>query len=48
MAAQKLVQWLAGLAAVVIGMTAAQAEPRTVHFYNWSNYVALGVLDDFT
>ncbi|MGN6308111.1 MAG: polyamine ABC transporter substrate-binding protein [Xanthobacteraceae bacterium] len=39
---------MAGLTAVVIGATAAQAEPRTVHFYNWSNYVAPGVLDDFT
>jgi putrescine transport system substrate-binding protein len=48
LAARKLVRWLAGLAAVVIGTTAAQAEPRTVHFYNWSNYVAPGVLDDFT
>jgi putrescine transport system substrate-binding protein len=27
---------------------AAQAEPRTVNFYNWSNYIAPGVLDDFT
>jgi len=26
----------------------AKAEERTVNFYNWSNYVAPGVLDDFT
>ena len=26
----------------------AQAEPRTVNFYNWSNYMAPGVLEDFT
>jgi putrescine transport system substrate-binding protein len=48
LAARNVVRWLAGLAAVVIGATAAQAEPRTVNFYNWSNYVAPGVLDDFT
>jgi putrescine transport system substrate-binding protein len=28
--------------------TSAQAQERVVHFYNWSNYVAPGVLDDFT
>jgi putrescine transport system substrate-binding protein len=26
----------------------AKAEQRTVNFYNWSNYVAPGVLEDFT
>src|ERR1700682_2560958 len=26
----------------------ARAEERTVNFYNWSNYMAPGVLDDFT
>ncbi|CAN5148819.1 polyamine ABC transporter substrate-binding protein [soil metagenome] len=26
----------------------AQAEERVVNFYNWSNYMAPGVLDDFT
>src|ERR1700722_2831327 len=26
----------------------ARAEQRTVNFYNWSNYVAPGVLEDFT
>ena len=26
----------------------AQAEQRTVNFYNWSNYMAPGVLEDFT
>ena len=26
----------------------AQAQQRTVNFYNWSNYVAPGVLEDFT
>jgi len=27
---------------------AARAEQRTVNFFNWSNYIAPGVLDDFT
>jgi putrescine transport system substrate-binding protein len=27
---------------------AAQAQQRTVNFYNWSNYMAPGVLEDFT
>jgi len=26
----------------------AQAQQRTINFYNWSNYIAPGVLDDFT
>ena len=26
----------------------AMAQERTVNFYNWSNYVAPGVLEDFT
>jgi putrescine transport system substrate-binding protein len=29
-------------------LSAARAEPRTVNFFNWSNYIAPGVLDDFT
>jgi putrescine transport system substrate-binding protein len=35
----------AGLALLA---AAAKAEERTVNFYNWSNYVAPGVLEDFT
>src|ERR1700688_1834352 len=27
---------------------AAKAQQRTVNFYNWSNYMAPGVLEDFT
>src|SRR5471032_3156728 len=27
---------------------AAKAQERTVNFYNWSNYIAPGVLEDFT
>jgi len=48
LAARNLIRWLAGLTILVTGVTAAQAQQRTVHFYNWSNYVAPGVLDDFT
>jgi putrescine transport system substrate-binding protein len=36
------------VAALVTITTAAQAQERVVNFYNWSNYVAPGVLDDFT
>src|SRR4030081_3290816 len=41
------------LAAVMIALVAglslpAQAQQRTVNFYNWSNYMAPGVLEDFT
>jgi putrescine transport system substrate-binding protein len=37
-------------AAIVLASlaTAASAEERTVNFYNWSNYMAPGVLEDFT
>jgi putrescine transport system substrate-binding protein len=39
----------AAMAAVlVLPLPAAQAQDRTVNFYNWSNYVAPGVLEDFT
>jgi putrescine transport system substrate-binding protein len=36
--------------AILIGLPwwAARAEPRTVNFFNWSNYIAPGVLEDFT
>jgi putrescine transport system substrate-binding protein len=41
------------LAAAIIALVAvlslpAQAQQRTVNFYNWSNYIAPGVLEDFT
>lgn len=36
----------AGLSLAMI--TPALAQSRVVHFYNWSNYIAPGVLDDFT
>jgi putrescine transport system substrate-binding protein len=36
------------IAAVVALFPPAMAQQRTVNFYNWSNYVAPGVLEDFT
>src|SRR5674476_937182 len=42
-------RWLVAIAAVLAGPSQpARAEPRTVNFYNWSNYMAPGVLEDFT
>jgi putrescine transport system substrate-binding protein len=32
----------------VLGLSPAQAQERVVNFYNWSNYMAPGVLEDFT
>jgi len=46
--ARHAVRWFAGLALAITGATVAPAQQRTVNFYNWSNYVAPGVLDDFT
>jgi putrescine transport system substrate-binding protein len=42
--------WRSGLAAAVaLAFTApATAQERVVNFYNWSNYMAPGVLEDFT
>jgi putrescine transport system substrate-binding protein len=34
--------------AAVLAILPAKAQERTVNFYNWSNYVAPGVLEDFT
>jgi putrescine transport system substrate-binding protein len=34
--------------ALALPSPAARAQERTVNFYNWSNYVAPGVLEDFT
>ncbi len=39
---------VAMVAVLVLPLPSAQAEERTVNFYNWSNYVAPGVLEDFT
>jgi putrescine transport system substrate-binding protein len=35
-------------AALALPSLTARAQERTVNFYNWSNYVAPGVLEDFT
>jgi putrescine transport system substrate-binding protein len=37
-----------GAIAAVLLVSRAQAQQRTVNFYNWSNYMAPGVLEDFT
>jgi putrescine transport system substrate-binding protein len=36
------------VSALAMPSYAAKAQQRTVNFYNWSNYVAPGVLEDFT
>jgi putrescine transport system substrate-binding protein len=47
-------RWVVGFAAwfgATVGVTplqVAHAQQRTVNFYNWSNYMAPGVLEDFT
>jgi putrescine transport system substrate-binding protein len=42
--------WKVGLAgaAALACVASARAEERVVNFYNWSNYMAPGVLEDFT
>jgi putrescine transport system substrate-binding protein len=43
------IRFAAAIAAVFVVLTApCRAEERIVNFYNWSNYVAPGVLEDFT
>jgi putrescine transport system substrate-binding protein len=42
------VAFVGATAAVLLLSPAANAEQRTVNFYNWSNYMAPGVLEDFT
>src|SRR5947209_16078858 len=37
-----------GALAAILLLPPARAEERTVNFYNWSNYIAPGVLEDFT
>ena len=39
---------IGAIAAVLLFSPLAKAEERTVNFYNWSNYMAPGVLEDFT
>jgi putrescine transport system substrate-binding protein len=43
--------WFGGAFALALGMVSSppvQAAERVVNFYNWSNYIAPGVLDAFT
>jgi putrescine transport system substrate-binding protein len=40
--------WVAIAALFALPGSPAMAQERTVNFYNWSNYVAPGVLEDFT
>jgi len=43
------IRWAVATSAALAGFgLAAQAQPRTVNFYNWSNYMAPGVLEDFS
>src|SRR5665213_2172132 len=43
------IRLLAAVAAMLALLApAARAQQRTVNFYNWSNYIAPGVLEDFT
>src|ERR1700722_11070871 len=43
------IQCIAAIAALLAALSpSATAQQRTVNFYNWSNYVAPGVLEDFT
>jgi len=41
------IRFIGAMAAVLL-LSPAVAEERTVNFYNWSNYMAPGVLEDFT
>ena len=43
-------RWAVAFAAFLgaVLLQPARAEQRTVNFYNWSNYMAPGVLEDFT
>src|ERR1700693_5094997 len=42
------IRFIGAVAAVLLLSLPAMAEERTVNFYNWSNYMAPGVLEDFT
>src|ERR1700737_4683199 len=44
------IPFVVAIATVVLALVSpsARAEERTVNFYNWSNYMAPGVLEDFT
>src|SRR3954447_26760218 len=40
--------FLAALALILGASSPSRAQERVVNFYNWSNYMAPGVLEDFT
>jgi putrescine transport system substrate-binding protein len=42
------IRYVTIVAALVVLAPSAKAEEHTVNFYNWSNYMAPGVLEDFT
>jgi putrescine transport system substrate-binding protein len=42
------IRFIGAIAAALLFSPFAKAEERTVNFYNWSNYMAPGVLEDFT
>ncbi len=43
------IRFVAAIAAILaLSLPPAQAQQRTVNFYNWSNYIAPGVLKDFS
>jgi len=45
----KCMRYVIAMAALLAVLSpAAKAQQRTVNFYNWSNYMAPGVLEDFT
>jgi putrescine transport system substrate-binding protein len=40
-------QWLVVATALLTGLSSAEAAERVVNFYNWSNYIAPGMLEEF-
>src|SRR3981081_2948075 len=43
------IRFVAAVAAILaLAAPSASAEERTVNFYNWSNYMAPGILEEFT
>jgi putrescine transport system substrate-binding protein len=48
MRSRGLIRVFYAMAAMLALVAPAAAQQRTVNFYNWSNYIAPGVLEDFT
>lgn len=44
----RVIQFSAIVAGLLATEMSAQAQQRSVNFYNWSNYMAPGVLEQFT